>query len=180
MSFQENRIGISTKSMKKVFPILKYLKDDDIIIDADDDILFPKDLIESRVNDFKKYGGKYQITSNPKTSIGFDGKMKIVQAMSLFQKKMLNNWQKFVTRRVLETYNDDRTYLYLVYLNGYRNIECSKWTVQELLEKYDMKLPSGMKENNVHMIGRRYDFVAEDEVKRITGKNIKNSFGYWK
>ena len=42
--------------MKKVFPILKYLKDDDIIIDADDDILFPNDLIESRVSDFKKNG----------------------------------------------------------------------------------------------------------------------------
>ena len=35
--------------MKKILPILKYLQDDDIIIDADDDILFPKDLIESRL-----------------------------------------------------------------------------------------------------------------------------------
>ena len=37
--------GPNTKSMKKIFPILKYLQDDDIIIDADDDIIFPKDLI---------------------------------------------------------------------------------------------------------------------------------------
>ena len=37
--------GENIKSMKKVFPILKELNDDDIIIDADDDILFPKDLI---------------------------------------------------------------------------------------------------------------------------------------
>ena len=32
--------GENTKSMKKVFPILKELNDDDIIIDADDDILY--------------------------------------------------------------------------------------------------------------------------------------------
>ena len=78
--------GENTKSMKKVFPILKELNDDDIIIDADDDILFPKDLIESRLNDFKKNECKYPISSNPRTSIGFNGKMCPIQAMSLFQK----------------------------------------------------------------------------------------------
>jgi len=49
--------GENTKPMKKIFPILKYLDDDDIIIDADDDILFPRDFIESRLADFKTHGG---------------------------------------------------------------------------------------------------------------------------
>ena len=39
--------GENTKSMKKIFPILAYLNDNDIIIDGDDDTLFPVDLIES-------------------------------------------------------------------------------------------------------------------------------------
>lgn len=37
--------GPNTKAMKKVFPILEYLDDEDIIIWTDDDILFSKDLI---------------------------------------------------------------------------------------------------------------------------------------
>ena len=56
--------GENIKSMKKIFPILKNLKDDDFIIDGDDDKLFPSDLIESRLNDFEKYGRKHPITSN--------------------------------------------------------------------------------------------------------------------
>ena len=45
--------GENTKSMKKVFPILEYLDDDDIIINVDDDALLPKSFIESRYNEFK-------------------------------------------------------------------------------------------------------------------------------
>ena len=55
--------GENTKSMKKVFPTLEYLDDDDIIITADDDILFPLDLIESRLEDFNKHKN-FPITSN--------------------------------------------------------------------------------------------------------------------
>ena len=44
--------GPNTKTMKKVFPILKYLDDEDVIIYTDDDVVFPKVLIESRISDF--------------------------------------------------------------------------------------------------------------------------------
>jgi hypothetical protein len=47
--------GKNTKSMKKVLPILKFLDDDDFIIYTDDDILMPKNLIESRLKDYAKY-----------------------------------------------------------------------------------------------------------------------------
>lgn len=167
--------GENTKSMKKVFPILKYLKDEDIIIDADDDILFPKDLIESRLKDFDKYGGKFPITSNPRTSVGFGGKMKVVSAISLFQKKMLKNWDKFVTNRILKTYNDDRTYLYLFWLNGYENRSCSKWNVQQLIDKYDMHLKNGMKENKINIVGGRYDKIVMEEM----GMNVDKMFGLY-
>ena len=103
----------SSGSMKKVFPILEYLDDDDIIIDADDDILFPIDLIESRLKDFEKYGKKYPITSN-NSKCGI-GNAIVMSPLSLFQKKMLSNWDKYVDDIVLHTYNDDRTYLYILY-----------------------------------------------------------------
>ena len=41
--------------MKKVFPILKYLDDEDIILYIDDDILYPRDYVQSRLLDFKKF-----------------------------------------------------------------------------------------------------------------------------
>ena len=47
--------GPNTKPFKKIFPILKYINDDDIIINIDDDMLFPKTFIESRIKDFRKY-----------------------------------------------------------------------------------------------------------------------------
>ena len=34
--------GPNTKSMKKVFPMLKYVDDDDIIIYLDDDVVVPR------------------------------------------------------------------------------------------------------------------------------------------
>ena len=172
--------GPNTKSMKKIFPILDYLQDDDIIIDADDDILFPKDLIESRVKDFEKYGKIYCITSNPHTTMGFKGRMLVVSAMSLFQKKMLNHWKKFLTPAIIDTQNDDRTYLTLLWLNGYLNKPCSKWTVQELLKGYDMRLESAVSKDSSFKCGRAYDVIAQREFNKKSEKEIINIFGFWR
>lgn len=171
--------GPNTKAMKKIFPILDYLQDEDIIIDADDDILFPKDLIESRIKDFEKYGRQYSISSNQRMSVGFNGKMKVVSAMSLFQKKMFKKWRLFVTSEILETNNDDRTYLTLLWLNGYLNVGCSKWNVQTLLKEYDMKLDNSMSGNKSIKMGRVYDRIAQKEFEKITEKKIIDSFGIW-
>ena len=74
--------GENTKSMKKVFPILEYLNDDDIIIDIDDDIILPKDLIQSRVNDFNRLHGAISSNANAKFMNGYS--IKPVWAVSLF------------------------------------------------------------------------------------------------
>ena len=170
--------GPNTKTMKKIFPILAYLKDDDIIIDADDDILFPKDLIESRLNDFERNGRKYCISSNTHTSVGFGGKMKVVSAMSLFQKKMFNHWQEFVTQAIIDTNNDDRTYLHLIWLNGYLNKGCEKWNIFILLEQYDMKLDNPIsKKNSDFKGGLIYDRITQNEFYKPLGKEINKSFG---
>lgn len=173
--------GPNTKAMKKVFPILKYLQDDDIIIDADDDILFPKDLIESRLKDFESYGRKYCISSNTHWSVGFNHQMKVVSATTLFQKKMFNHWQRFVTQTILDTNNDDRTYLYLIWLNGYLNKGCTKWDIYTLLEKYDMKIGFTLKSaTGGFKTGKIYDRIAQKEFNKIAEKDIFNSFGFWK
>ena len=172
--------GPNTKAMKKVFPILEYLQDDDIIIDADDDILFPKDLIESRLKDFENNGKKYCISSNTHLSVGFKWKMRVVSAMSLFQKKMFNRWEKFYTPAIVATNNDDRTYLTILWLNGYLTVGCTKWSVHELLEKYDMSLKeSSLTSTKSIKMGRVYDRIAQKEFSKISSKSILDSFGYW-
>lgn len=173
--------GPNTKSMKKVFPVLRYLRDDDIIIDADDDILFPKTLIESRLNDFKYYGENYSVSSNPHTSVGFGGKMRVVSAMSLFQKKMLRHWERFVSKDILETNNDDRTYLHLLWLNGYMNKPCTKWPVQQLLKEYDMQPGFTLSSTSGSFkSGRIYDIIAQRSFYQPLCRKIETSFGLWK
>ena len=170
--------GENTKSMKKVFPILEYLDDDDIIIDADDDILFPIDLIESRLKDFEKYGKKYPITSN--TSKCGIGDAIVISPLSLFQKKMLSNWDKYVDDIVLHTYNDDRTYLYILYLNGYIAKPSSKYSEKELNKTYGLHLDdTSMKTAKIYPIGRNYDRVVEHVVKKLTNTTIDKSFNFF-
>ncbi len=170
--------GENTKSMKKVFPILEYLDDDDIIIDADDDILFPLDLIESRLKDFEKYGKIYPVTSNgSKCGIG---DAIVISPLSLFQKKMLTNWDKYVDDIVLHTYNDDRTYLYILYLNGYIAKPSSKYSAKELNKTYSLHLDdTSMKAAKIYPIGRNYDKVVEPVVKKLTNTTIEKSFNFF-
>ena len=122
-----NWVEENNKSMKKVFPILPYLEDDDIIMDIDDDMKLPRDFIESRMADFHANNDEHPITSNLSQSINLDN--LIMSCYSLFQKRMLNGHEKFVTDAVIKTYNDDRTYLYLCHMNGYKLMPCTKYCV---------------------------------------------------
>lgn len=172
--------GENTKTMKKVFPVLKYLNDDDIIITADDDILFPKDLIESRLKDFNNFGGKYSITSD-KHSIKIFNNMYVASAISLYTKRMLNNWDKYVNDDIIKTYNDDRTYVYMLWLNGYLNKCCTKYDVKELISKYDLSFSdTSISASKQVTFARNYDVVANRRIKQMTDESINNMFGFFK
>ena len=169
--------GENTKSMKKVFPILKYLDDDDIIITADDDILFPKDLIESRLNDFNTYKNN-PITSN--TSKCGIGDAMVISPLSLYQKRMFNNWDKYVNETVIHTYNDDRTYLYILFLNGYVAKSASKYHEKYLKKNFGYNEEiSPMRGLNIYPIGKKYDEIVKESVYKLTGTSINNSFNFF-
>lgn len=171
--------GENTKTMKKVFPVLQYLENDDIIIIADDDILFPTDLIESRIKDFNTFGKKYAITSNKKKA-GVFNNMYVASAISLYTKRMLNSWDKYVDADIISTYNDDRTYLYMLWFNGYLNKPCTKYDVDELLLSFSLNLDdNGLSKNKQIIIGRKYDIVASKRLKKMTNKDIKDMFGFF-
>ena len=146
-----NWVEENTKSFKKVIPVLQYLEDDDIIIDVDDDMVLPRDFIESRLNDFHKNEDKHPISSNLSNTMNVDS--LVLSAYSLFQKKMLANHGKFINETVLRTCNDDRTYLYLMYMNGYKLKPCSKWCVSGNVQKLDVMPSSGYR----YDAGAKYD-----------------------
>lgn len=172
--------GENTKTMKKVFPILQYLDDDDIIINADDDIFFPSDLIESRLKDFESFGKKYSITSN-KHSINTLAGMNIASAVSLYTKRMLKNWELYVNDDIIKTYNDDRTYAYILWLNGFLNRACTKYDVKELLSKYNFFLTDTSISASKQVIFRRnYDIIANKRIKEIANKSVSEAFGFFK
>ena len=168
-----NWVEDNYKSMKKLFPVLPYLEDEDVIIDIDDDMILPKDFIESRVKDFKEYGCKYPITSNLNKTMNIDS--LVVSAYSLFQKKMLNGYEKFVTKEILNTFNDDRTYLYLCHMNGYKLKPCTKYSVNKVdgIQQLDVPPHSGYS----YAIGNRYDEIADGVVKQMSnGRSINECF----
>lgn len=169
-----NWVEDNYKSMKKVFPILPYLEDEDVIIDIDDDMILPKDFIESRIRDFKNYGCKYPITSNLSKTMNIDS--LVMSAYSLMQKKMLNGYEKFVTKEILNTFNDDRTYLYLMYMNGYELKPCTKYSVNKVngIQQLDISPRSGYS----YTVGQEYDVVVDSVVRKISnGRSINECFG---
>lgn len=127
--------GPNTKCIKKIFPILQYLNDDDIIINTDDDIIIPNDFIKSRLEDYKKYnspitGGATKhckgVAFHEVCGIDY---MKTATACCLYTKKMLNGHNTILTDDIIKYYNDDAMYSALIYLNGYNFVQCSDYAV---------------------------------------------------
>lgn len=126
--FVINWVGANTKTMKKVLPTLDLINDDDILIFVDDDVIFPSDLVESRLNDFYER----EQCSNPITGHYFKiDKLNLYCSAcgSLIQKKMLKGYKEFVTDDVIRTYEDDWLYMILALINGYIFKPCSKYSI---------------------------------------------------
>lgn len=174
-----NWVEENTKSFKKVFPVLPYLEDEDIIIDIDDDMLLPKDFIESRIKDFNDNNREHPITSNQSKTINMDN--YVMSCCSLFQKKMLNGYEKLLTKEILNTCNDDRTYLYLCHLNGYRLVPCTKYCVGKSNPNNVVPLETMPHGNYNYAIGPKYDQIAAKVISELSGgKCIYECFGLFR
>lgn len=176
--------GENTKSMKKVFPILEYLDDDDIIINIDDDALLPKSFIESRYNEFKIKNAPITSCNNPRFHI-IDKSLEIWScgAGSLFQKKMLNEYERFMNDELIHTYHDDKCYSIILWLNGYKFTPCSSYSMQNgsidsngtKLKKYNDIEPMG--KNHVYTDGKHMYAILEKRIMDLFGVGFKDSFG---
>jgi hypothetical protein len=176
--------GENTKSMKKVFPILEFLDDDDIIINIDDDALLPNVFIESRCDDFKIKNAPITSCNNPKYHY-IDKELKIWScgSGSLFQKKMLKGYEKFINNTLIHTYNDDWCYSTLLWLNGYKFTPCSSYFMQNgsvdnngtKLKKYNDIEPMG--KNHIYVDRTCMYNILEKRIMDLFGVGFKDSFG---
>lgn len=171
--------GPNTRSFKKIYPILRFLEEDDIIIFTDDDILFPKDLIEHRLKDFRTYGGKYPISSSNRFTREIPN-MMVIAPVGLVTKKMLKNWEKLITKEIIATNNDDRTLLYLLYLNGYVAKPVTRYSARGLKKNFSFNTNDSMGSMHLYPIGGNYDKIVAPIIFKLTGTTISKAFGYFK
>lgn len=167
--------GPNVKSMKKLFPILQYIDDEDIIMEMDDDFTAPNDLIEVRLKDFNSYGGKHPITTNVnKASIG---ETYVMAPTAIFSKKMVANWEAFVDDTVINTFNDDRTLLYIFWLNGYLTRPCTRYTSKGLKRNFTLNPTEPL--CGQYPIGKEYDNAVAPTLERLTGTDIRKAFNFF-
>ena len=156
----------NTKTMKKVFPILDLVDDNDLIINVDDDVLFEKDFIECRIKDYIKYGCKYSISGHVDE---FNYGTFFSGCGSLMPKHALNGYKKFLTDDIIKLYEDDWVYTYLHLLNGESYKPCSKYNTKELIFIHQETSSKKMGLYNTP----RTKFVLEKKVKELTGLSME-------
>lgn len=173
--------GENTKCMKKVFPILQYLDDDDIIIPMDDDIMYPLDYIEKRVGEYKTHFQPISGINNKNKSYIYkrNNMLGNLGGGCLFTKKMMNHWDEYIDDKILKSNNDDTCYAMLEWLNGYIPQECKYYDIVEVAK--------GCTYNEVEPSGKLNRYVKKEDLmilhierlKEITGTDYKNAFNFY-
>ena len=192
--------GPNTRSFKKIFPILHFLSDDDIIINVDDDLVLPPTFIESRFNDFKKYNTCISGLQNEISSYA-QGRLLEVKhylgAGSVYQKKMFKHWDELLCPEVINTNHDDAFYCFLCWLNGYVPESCSEFDSKslELLAAEETSLhghlgcagPVAATQTNVvkflklYKVLPHYNFFRTNKAKAVgpVSDKLKIDNGFW-
>ena len=156
--------GPNTKSMKKVFPMLKYVDDDDILMTLDDDHLLMKGHIQSRLDDFNRYGGTVAITT----------RSNIMCSNNLFTKRMLKNFDLFWTDQIIQTYHDDQFYNKILYLNGYRFVKASGFLLNQMPQYNPV---NGMTRTHAYLPGIEFHQMFTKLAEQVFGRKWEDLFG---
>lgn len=90
---------------------------------------------------------------------------------------MLNGYEKFLVQEVLNTFNDDRTYLYLCHLNGYKLVSCTKYCTNMDSDTV-IPLPLAPHSDYKYNIGPDYDRIVAPIISKLSnGRKINDCFG---
>lgn len=201
-SFKINWVlGPNTKTMKKMFPILKYLDDDDVIIYIDDDIIFPVDFIQSRLQDFKRCGCTCAISGNAplRRIYGLCTQMTGIEYFaksapsSLITKRMMRGYELFQDNEDVYTRSaDDSLYTILCTLNGFKYKSCSDYcvcgnTYHRIKPDFNPTSPlsqsgafrgTGYSENNLYITLFLYFTLVKQSSGIWSGKNYERIINF--
>lgn len=124
---------------KKLIPTLNRIKND-LIITVDDDVYYPKDMIENMLKCFKKIGSNNPVSfGSNRTDWNINGKIinshygagSIVKYK--FFKKKINEIYKYTTEdRINKGIKcfDDILYTYSALVNGYKYFRCKEYSIR--------------------------------------------------
>ena len=171
--------GPNTKPWKKVFPILKYLDDDDLILLLDDDVEVQYNLIETRVREFDENCGRFAITGggryNTHQNIDLMGirKFNIFCPTTICSKKMLAGWEKFLTQDMIQTYHDDFLYSMMCLLNGFDIVPSNTMSVERnpVIEK-----EHGMHQSGICSSDSVASVIFKKTYETVTGNCMEDGF----
>lgn len=170
-----NWVEVDTRIMKKVIPVLPFLDDNDIIFPCDDDILYPTDYIESRLADFKAFGGVPLTgceTQENRTLFKAWGIPSSMGLACVFQKRHVENIEKFVDREVMNANNSDGVYSMVEWLNDYTAHDVTKYGMEWLRENCTFNETSPSRENGAYLFGNDILEVFRKRVCELTGMDI--------
>ena len=170
-----NWVDVDIKAFKQVLPVLQFLEDDDFIICCDDDILYPSDYIESRLTDFKAFGEVPLtgcLTQKGRTLYETWGIPSSTGYVCCFQKRHVNNIERFVDNKVLKTFNADGTYAMVEWLNGYEAHDVTKYDRDWMHEHCSWNEVCPGRQNGVYMFGNDMLDVFRKRVCELTGMDI--------
>ena len=156
-NFEIKWVDKNTNVFKKLIPIIDKYRDD-LIITTDDDILYPKDLIENviqaYINDgawrplsFGSYHSDWKINDNIKINSHY-GACSIVK-FKYFGEHLWELYKKTTLERIntgIKCY-DDVLYTYAALLNGYKYKRCETYSVRKYVLN-SPQLSSPFSENN--------------------------------
>ena len=151
------------KQFKKIIPTLERYPND-IIISIDDDLIYPKEFIETIYNDYLKYDRKYPITAGTWIDRGFyNNKPSHHGSFTLIKKEMFGkNFElmKDLIQKELwkNIWFDDPLYTYMVMNNGLEYKLCS-WDGFNYKRKFNVRGVSnsrGLERMKEHNFLRRF------------------------
>lgn len=171
--------GENTKCFKKFLPIIDKHKND-IIITADDDILYPDFYVHDMVESFKKDPTR-PITI---TYHNYGGVMFMYGGASLYKPEFLKGWEDIITDKIIHTYEDDWFYSYVLLINNIRprladnSVVFSPYVYVQYIaanQMYDLKMYNTL--NTKHVLDERLEelgYTYNDLAMKIYRK-YKNS-----
>lgn len=169
-----NWVDIDTKIMKKVVPVLQYLDDEDIILPCDDDILYPADYIESRLNDMEEFDAPLTgcTVQTGRTLYEKWGIPSSIGYSCVFKKKHIAHIEQFINNDIIHANNEDGSYSIVEWLNGYSAHDVSNYGMLWLRENCTFNETNPSRLNESYLYGDKLLDVFRNRVCELTGQDI--------